>query len=625
MTSAIRIDQATGFKLFQTRAAKATEKIAGKGYSAISDDALKVLPDAPVGAVFNADEQARYREFKEARRGAADYMAMEGEFARYLEDVYSAPPVQRDALTDECDIVVIGAGFAALLLWYKLREAGFGDVRFCEKGGDVGGTWYWNRYPGIACDVEAYSYLPLLEEMGYFPTMKFASGFEILEYCQSMAQRFGFYDHCLFHTTVEQTTWDEATQRWTVVTDRGDRMRARFVVLANGILTTPKLARIEGMETFKGKSFHTSRWDYTVDLEGKRVGIIGTGATAVQVVPEIAKVVKHLTVFQRTPSTIDVRDQRATTPQEIETWSKEPGWARARRDRLAMISSGRTALQGNDDFLSGKVSDFKERKQYERALTPQEMIAKQLDTNFRIMEQIRARVDAIVKDPKTAAALKPYYPYGCKRPTFHDEFLPTFNLPHVTLVDTAPLGVSRINERGVVHDGTEYPLDVLIYATGFQWMATSTFNMITGRGGRTLREKWQTEGVKTFLGMHSEGFPNLFIMSGPQGGGGQFNFTLGVEAHTDYVVWMLKTMRERGAGVVDVRKDPEVAYAQHCRDADLSTRALRDCLSYYNGEGNAEPGSLAYYGGPRQWHALRSTAQATLEPYIFDGERRLSQ
>jgi cation diffusion facilitator CzcD-associated flavoprotein CzcO len=439
-----------------------------------------------------------------------------------------------------------------------------------------------------------------------------------------MAQRFGFYDHCLFHTTVEQTTWDEATKRWTVVTDRGDRMRARFVVLANGILTTPKLARIEGMETFKGKSFHTSRWDYTVDLEGKRVGIIGTGATAVQVIPEIAKVVKHLTVFQRTPSTIDVRDQRATTPQEIEAWSKEPGWARARRDRLAMISSGRTALQGNDDFLSGKVSDFKERKQYERALTPQEMIAKQLDTNFRIMEQIRARVDAIVKDPKTAAALKPYYPYGCKRPTFHDEFLPTFNLPHVTLVDTAPLGVSRINQRGVVHDGTEYPLDVLIYATGFQWMATSTFNMITGRGGRTLREKWQTEGVKTFLGMHSEGFPNLFIMSGPQGGGGQFNFTLGVEAHTDYVVWMLKTMRERGVGVVDVRKDPEVAYAQHCRDADLNTRALRDCLSYYNGEGNAEPGSLAYYGGPGQWHALRSTAQATLEPYVFDGEQSQS-
>ena len=618
MTPPIRIDEATGLKLFNTRAAKATEKIAGKGYSPVSDESLKVLPAATPSAVFDADEQARYREFKESRRGAADYMAMEGEFARYLEDVYSAPPVAREALSDECEILVIGAGFAALLLWHKLRAAGFKDVRFCEKGGDVGGTWYWNRYPGIACDVEAYSYLPLLEEMGYIPTMKFASGFEILEYCQAMASRFGFYDHCLFHTTVEKTSWDESSASWTVATDRGDSMRARYVVLANGILTTPKLARIEGMETFKGQSFHTSRWDYKVELEGKRVGIIGTGATAVQAIPELAKIVKQLVVFQRTPSTIDVRDQRATTSEEIEAWSKQPGWALARRDRLAQISSGRTALQGNDDYLSGKVADFKQRKQHERALTPQEMIQKQLDTNFRIMEQIRARVDAIVKDPKTAAALKPYYPYGCKRPTFHDEFLPSFNLPQVTLVDTAPLGVARINEQGVVHAGQTYPLDVLVYATGFQWMATSTFNMISGRGGVTLREKWRTEGVKTFLGLHSEGFPNLFIMSGPQGGGGQFNFTLGLESHTDYVVWMLKTMRDRGARLVDIRKQPEVDYAAHCAEVDLMSRALRDCLSYYNGDGDAAPGSLAYYGGPQQWHSLRVAAQASLEPYLFE-------
>jgi cyclohexanone monooxygenase len=234
------------------------------------------------------------------------------------------------------------------------------------------------------------------------------------------------------------------------------------------------------------------------------------------------------------------------------------------------------------------------------------------------MEQIRARVDAIVKDPKTAAALKPYYPYGCKRPTFHDEFLPSFNLPQVTLVDTAPLGVARINEQGVVHAGQTYPLDVLVYATGFQWMATSTFNMISGRGGVTLREKWRTEGVKTFLGLHSEGFPNLFIMSGPQGGGGQFNFTLGLESHTDYVVWMLKTMRDRGARLVDIRKQPEVDYAAHCAEVDLMSRALRDCLSYYNGEGDAAPGSLAYYGGPQQWHSLRVAAQASLEPYLFE-------
>ena len=618
MTPPIRTNAATGLKIFHTRAAKATEKIAGKGYSPVTDEALKTLPPAPPGATFNAEEQAKYREFKEARRGAADYMAMEGEFAKYLEDVYSAPPVEREALADECEVLVVGAGFAGLLLWYKLRDAGLHDVRFCEKGGDVGGTWYWNRYPGIACDVESYSYLPLLEDMKYIPTMKFASGFEILEYCQSLAQKSGFYDHCLFHTTVERTDWDEATGRWTVVTSRGDRMRARYVVLANGILTTPKLARIDGMESFEGRAFHTSRWDYTVDLEGKRVGIIGTGATAVQVIPEIAKVVKELYVFQRTPSTIDVRDQRATTPEEIETWSNEPGWALARRERLAMISSGRTALKGNDDYLSGKVTDFKERKQYETELAPNELIRRQLNSNFRIMEQIRARVDAIVKDPKTAAALKPYYPYGCKRPTFHDEFLPTFNLPHVTLVDTAPLGVSSINAKGVVHDGVEYPLDVLIYATGFQWMATATFNMITGRNGRTLQEKWRSEGVKTFLGLHSQGFPNLFILSGPQGGGGQFNFTRGIEGHTDYVVWMLKTLQARGADIVDIKSEPEVAYAEHCREADLTTRPLRDCLSYYNGDGAAEPGSLAYYGGPRKWHELRTAAQQTLDPYLFE-------
>ncbi len=615
--AAISIDPETGLKRFDTRAGLATEKIRGKGYSVISDEKLKELPEPPPGAVFNAEEQARYREYKEARRGSADYMAMEGEFARYLEDVYSGEPVPRDALTDDCEILVVGAGFAGLLLWYKLRAAGFNDVRFCEKGGDVGGTWYWNRYPGIACDVESYSYLPLLEEMGYFPSMKFASGFEIMEYCQQMAEKFGFYDRCLFHTTVDRTTWDEETGRWTVETDRGDAMRARYVILANGILTTPKLARIDGMTKFEGESFHTSRWDYNVDLEGKRVGIIGTGATAVQVIPEIAKVVGELFVFQRTPSTIDVRDQRETSPEEIEQWQHEPGWARARRARFAKISAGRTAMQANDDYLAGKVPDFKERKQHERELTMEEMVEKQLNTNFRIMEQIRARVDAIVEDKATAEALKPYYPYGCKRPTFHDEFLPTFNRPNVHLVDTAPHGVREINERGVVHDGQEYPLDVLIYATGFQWMATATFNMIKGRGERTLKQKWEEDGTRTFLGIHSHDFPNLFIISGPQGGGGSFNFTNAIEEHADYVVWMLQTMRERGYTRVDVDAAMEQKYAEHCRKADAATAPLRDCISYYNGHGEAEPGSLAYYGGG-QWHKWRERAQHSLEPYRFE-------
>jgi cyclohexanone monooxygenase len=613
----IKIDPASGLKVFNTRAAKASEKIIGKGYSTITDEALKTLPPEPVGAVFDAEEQAKYKAFKEARAGAADYIEMKGEFSRYLEDVYSADPVPREALTDECDVLVVGAGFAGLLLWHKLRAAGFENVRFCEKGGDVGGTWYWNRYPGIACDVESYSYLPLLEEMDYIPSMKFAAGFEIMEYCQKMAEKFGFYDKCLFHTTVEKTEWDEASTRWTVHTDRGDAMRAKFVVLANGILTTPKLARIDGMQSFAGDSFHTSRWDYNIDLKGKRVGIIGTGATAVQAVPELAKIVEELYVFQRTPSSIDVRDQRETSVEEFREWAKEPGWAKARRARFAKISQGRTALKANDDYLAGRVNDFRERKQHSEQISPEELVQKQLDSNFRIMEQIRARVDAIVEDPATAAALKPYYPYGCKRPTFHDEYLPTFNLPHVHLVDTAPKGVSQINAQGVVHDGKEYPLDVLIYATGFQWMATSTFNMVVGREGRTLRDKWQEEGTKTFLGLHSKGFPNLFLISGPQGGGGSFNFTNAIEEHGDYVVWLLETMRDQGNGVVDVEAEHEDAYAKHCRDADQLTRPLRDCITYYNGHGEAEAGSLAYYGGGT-WHKYRIRAQESLEPYIFD-------
>ncbi|MEL7158449.1 MAG: NAD(P)/FAD-dependent oxidoreductase [Actinomycetota bacterium] len=613
----VRIDPDSGRKLFNTRAQVASERIAGKGYDVVTDPELLSLPKFKVDAAYDEAEQARHRRFNDVRRGVDDYMPMEGTFDRYLEDHYSTPPVEREALTDECEIVVVGAGFAGLLLWYRLSQAGFTDIRFCEKGGDVGGTWYWNRYPGIACDVESYSYLPLLDEMEYFPTMKFASGFEIFEYCQAMAEKFGFYDQCLFHTEVTDAAWDDDTERWTVHTNRGDAMRSRFVLLANGVLTTPRLARIEGMDRFEGESFHTARWDYDIDLTGKRVGIIGTGATAVQVIPEIAKAAGSLHVFQRTPSTIDVRDQRTTTDDEIEEWKQEPGWARARRDRYKKLI-GRRALQANDAFLAGKVEQPKRRSRSGDGPRPsrEERIQRDLETSFRIMEQIRDRIDAIVEDPATAEALKPYYPYGCKRPTFHDEFLPTFNLPHVTLVDVAPVGVQEINERGVVHDGVEYELDVLIYATGFDFMSRETMGRVTGLGGSTIADKWEQEGTRTFLGLHTNGFPNLFIVAGPQGTGGSFNFTDAIEEHSDYVVWLLSTMRQLGHGVVDVREDVEIDWARHCAEADEATAPLRDCLSNFNGYGRAEPGSLGYYGG-REAGRRRAWAQETLEPYLF--------
>lgn len=274
-------------------------------------------------------------------------------------------------------------------------------------------------------------------------------------------------------------------------------------------------------------------------------------------------------------------------------------------------------MKANDDYLSGKKDHFKEIKRHEGDLSPEEMIEKQLDTNFRIMEQIRARVDAIIEDPEVATSLKPYYPYGCKRPTFHDEYLPTFNLKHVTLVDTAPLGVTKINKDGVVYDDKEYPLDVLIYATGFRWMEAATFNMVIGKDGKSLKEKWALNGTKTFLGIHSNGFPNLFIVTGPQGGGGSFNFTDAIEAHGDYIIWMLETMKNQNTGVLDVKKKHEDEYSEHCRDVDTRTSAFRDCISYYNDEGKAEPGSLAYYGGG-QWHKRRIKAQKTLKPYLFN-------
>ena len=327
---------------------------------------------------------------------------------------------------------------------------------------------------------------------------------------------------------------------------------------------------------------------------------------------------KELYVFQRTPSTIDVRDQRVTKPEEIEAWSREPGWAKARRERLAKISSGRTALKANDDYMSGKVEAVRPPRQYEREISPEELIQKQLNSNFRIMEQIRGRIDAIVRDPKTAEALKPYYPYGCKRPTFHDEFLPSFNLPHVHLVDTAPLGVQRINERGVVHGDVEYPLDVLIYATGFQWMATSTFNMITGRGGRTLREKWQAEGVRTFLGLHTQGFRTCSSCQARRAAAGS-STSPGVSRATP-TTWC-GCCRRCGNAVPQSSRSARSRRRATPNTAARPTSGRARCViacPITTVTATPNRGSLAYYGGPETWHKLRRAAQETLEPYVFE-------
>ena len=398
----------------------------------------------------------KYREERDKRLradGNEQYVEITGEFARYLDDPYVAP-LERGPLHDDVEVLIIGGGFGGLLAGARLREAGIDDIRLIEKGGDFGGTWYWNRYPGAACDIESYVYLPLLEEIGYIPKEKYAQAAEILAHSQAIGRHFDLYRNACFQTEVTEMRWDEATGRWIVRTNRGDEMHARFVVMANGPLHRPKLPGIAGIESFEGHTFHTSRWDYDytggdsdgglTGLADKRVGIIGTGATAVQCVPHLGASAKQLFVFQRTPSSIDVRNNRPTDPE----WaaSLEPGWQQRRMENFNNLVSGIPEPEDLvDDGWTDIIGNLLIRIQREGAdLTPDGLMATMELADFEKMEQIRARVETIVNDPDTAEALKPWYRQFCKRPCFHDDYLDTFNRPNVHLVDTEGRGVERI-------------------------------------------------------------------------------------------------------------------------------------------------------------------------------------
>lgn len=567
------------------------------------------------GILDQYERQRRVREQTAAQAGAlGQYVGLQGEFAEYLKDPYTPPSEPRaPRLGERHEVLIIGGGFSSLLTTVRLREAGVEDTLILEKGGDVGGTWYWNRYPGAACDVESYSYLPLLEESGYVPSRKYAGGPEIFAYCRKVAQQYNIYRNCIFHTTATETTWDEDSGQWSVRTDCGDLFLAKYVIMANGCLSEPKLAVIEGMQRFKGKAFHTSRWDYAftggspdgglVGLRDKVVGIIGTGATAVQSIPHLAEHAAHLFVFQRTPSSIDVRGDFPTDPE----WAGalKPGWSLRRRQVFDdSMSNGFTRVD-----LSVKASSKEElRSRYE-------------ESNLRAMEQIRRRVDAVVQDPKTSAALKPWYPLGCKRPCVHDEYLPTFNRPNVTLVDTEGAGVRLINEQGPVVNGNQYTLDVLIYATGFDFCKVGTFNSIIGRQGLRLGDKWRG-GISTFLGIHTRGFPNLFIMGGPQAFGATFNFMSLLERQGEHVARVVAHCRHAGVRALDVGHSAEEEYVAFCVRA-ASKAPYEKCVSYYNAEGTARAQDLPYSASGKRYFQQLSDAQAGLagkhpvQPYIF--------
>jgi len=562
--------------------------------------------------------RAKYREERDKRLrrdGNAQYREIAGDFAHYLDDPYVAPGFTRAALTDAVEVVVVGGGFGGQLAAARLREAGIDDIRIIEKGGDFGGTWYWNRYPGAACDIESYIYLPLLEEIGYVPKEKYSRAPEILAHSRAIGEHFDLYRGALFQTEVTRMDWDEAAARWIVATNRGDALKARFVVMANGPLHRPKLPGIPGIESFKGHSFHTSRWDYgytggTSDggltgLAGKRVGVIGTGATAVQCVPHLGAAAGELFVFQRTPSSIDVRANRPTDPD----WAKslEPGWQQRRMDNFNILLSGGFQAEDlvNDGWtdIIGNILLIARRKAAAGEVVEDPAALMQL-ADFKKMEQVRARVDQEVRDAATAEALKPYYNQFCKRPCFHDDYLATFNRPNVHLVDTQGRGVERITGKGVVANGVEYELDCLIYATGFEvgteYTRRSGYELY-GRGSQTLTEKWK-DGVSTLHGLYSRGFPNCFIISNTQSGF-TANFPHMINEQSKHIAYVLGHCAARQVRVLEASQDAEDAWVQTIIDLSIMRQKfLEECTpGYYNNEGNVQAMSArngSYGAGP---------------------------
>jgi cyclohexanone monooxygenase len=501
----------------------------------------------------------RYRAEREKRlrpEGNAQYVEPSAVDEELDRDPFVEPGFSRDPVESEVEVVVVGAGFGGILASAFLRSAGVDDIRIIDKAGDFGGTWYWNRYPGAACDVESHVYLPLLEETGYMPTEKYVKAPEIFAYCQLLGRHFDLYRAALFQTDVTGMEWDEATGRWLVTTSRDDRLSARFVVVAGGVLHKAKLPGIPGIESFAGHAFHTSRWDYgytgggpqepLTGLAGKRVGIIGTGATAVQAVPRLAESAGELFVFQRTPAPVGERNNAPTDPEWFA--SLEPGWQQERiRNFVALMAGEQPDVDLVDDGWTRMLYVDTRRKP-----TSPEEAAELERIDFENMESIRRRIEQVIDDPALAERLKPWYGQACKRLCFHDEYLQAFNRPNVHLVDTEGRGVDKITTAGVVVDGTEYPLDCLIYASGFEVTSEYTHRLgfdPRGRGGQSLSESW-AEGPATLHGVMTRGFPNLLMISTVQGGQ-NVNFLFTITETARHVAWIVEACRDHEVACIE--------------------------------------------------------------------------
>ncbi len=567
-------------------------------------------PSDPKTSAFDPEAvRAKYAAERDKRltpgRGVIHDLRHEEQFAEYLRDPFT-PFVDREPVSDDVDVAIIGAGMSGVVVGAKLREAGLRDIVLIDKAGGIGGTWYWNRYPGVMCDVESYIYMPMLEEMNCVPTTRYAFGEEIRQHLDNIAAKYGLVDDALFHTGVETSTWDDATSRWIIRTDRGDEVRAKYLIHAVGILNLMKLPVIPGQEDFEGAAFHTASWDYEytggsqedprmTNLADKVVGVVGVGASGIQAVPPLAESAKHVYVFQRTPSAIGVRGNRPTGDDFAE--QLRPGWQTARMENFSAVMIGRPVDRDLvDDGWTWHTARLN-NPAIREGMTPAEIGAMVEAFDYEVMEEHRRRIEELVGDAAVAEGLKPYYRYGCKRPCFHDEYLVAFNNPNVTLVNCAS-GVERITPHGAVACGTEYPLDCIVYATGFEAeltpFARRAGHTIVGRGGVTMEEKW-SDGVISLHGMTTHGFPNMFIMPAPgQQAVTTHNFTHLMVLGADHIAATVGALEERGVGWFETTEDAENAWT----DIILST--ARDNSAFMSA---CTPSRLNFEGHPEMMKA----------------------
>jgi cation diffusion facilitator CzcD-associated flavoprotein CzcO len=575
----------------------------------------------------------RDRRLVEGRSDIRD-LQRDDHFSRYRDDPFT-PTVERDPVDDDVDVVVVGGGIAGVLAGANLRMAGIDRIRIVDQAGGIGGTWYWNRYPGVMCDVESYMYIPMLEEFGYVPTRRYAPGEEIRGHLQLIADRYQLEDDALFHTGVTRAEWREDEGRWLVQTDRGDEFRCRWYVLAVGILNLMKLPAIPGMEDFEGRSFHTARWDYNytgggpgeplTNLGDKVVALLGTGASGIQCVPPLVESSKHVYIFQRTPSAIGERGNRPTDPDFGE--GLEPGWQHARMDNFQAIMLGLPVdVDLVDDGWTHHFATVNHPKVVE-GMTGADIARSGEQLDYQVMEAHRRRVEELVSDPVMADILKPYYRYICKRPCFHDEYLPAFNAPNISLID-CPAGIERITAKGPVVDGQQYEVDCIIYGTGFEPEQTPLFRRagheIVGRDGVTLADKW-ADGPHSLFGMMSRGFPNLFVMPAPfQQAVVTVNYTQLAVLGGEFVGRAVGLLTQEGVDVFDVSAEAEGKWVQGIVDAYIdASRVMAACTpSRINNEGHPEERSPlmgAYRGGLGDWFGYRERLQEWLEDSRFDG------